>query len=54
MDSETRKIESSANVDISVATSHIRYGLEDVRKIGNKANITSHLPYFYLDIEMRR
>ena len=54
MDSEARKIESSANVDISMATNHIRYKSEDPRKIGNKANITSHLSSYYLDIEMRR
>ena len=46
MDSEVRKIESSANVDIPMATNHIRYRSEDLRKIGNKANITSHLSYF--------
>ena len=54
MDSEARKIESSSNVDISMATNHISYRSEDLRKIGNKANITPHLSFFYLDIEMRR
>ena len=54
MDREVGKTESSANVDISMATNHIRYISEDLRKIGNKAKITSHLSSLYLDTEMKR
>ena len=39
---------------LPMATNHIKYDSEHLRKNGNKANITSHLSSFYLDIVMRR
>ena len=37
-----------------MATYHIRYASEDQRNMRNKANITSHLSSFYIDIETRK